>query len=63
MQLFQNTPIKTSVMEFSRNLGCWQYSRVMIKKQLHQRQFLEVFSDEIILKETFVMDSYSSSNL
>ena len=50
-------------MEFSRNLGCWQYSRVMIKKQLHQRQFLEVFSDEIILKETFVMDSYSSSNL
>ena len=51
------------MMECSRNLGYWQYSCVLIKKQLRQRQFLEVFRDEIILKETFVMDSYSSSNL
>ena len=55
VQLFQNTLMKTSVMKFSTNLGCWQYSFALIKKWLPQRQFLEVFRDEIFLKETFVM--------
>ena len=63
VQLFQNTLMKTFAMKFSRNLDCWQYSCVLIKKQLPQRQFLEVSRDETILKEAFVMDSYSSRNL
>lgn len=45
--LFQNTLIKTFVMEFIRVLGCTLQSCVSNKKWLHQKKLLEVLGDQI----------------
>ena len=44
--------MKPSVTEFSRVLGSRLRPCVLIKKWLHQRQFLEVLGDEIILAKS-----------
>ena len=49
--------IRDRVLEF------WTVDYSCIKKWLHQRQFHEIFEDEIIPTEKSVMDSYSGSNL
>ena len=54
MQLLQNTPVQSSVKQFSSVLGC-RLSFVLIKKQLHQRYFLEIFEDGIIATKKYLM--------
>ena len=49
--------IRDRVLEF------WTAEYSCIKKWLHQRQFLEIFENEVISKKKSVMGSYSRSNL
>ena len=60
VQLFQNTPMKTSVMEFRKVLGCRLSPCVLYKKCFHQRQCLEIFGYEIIPTKKSAKDFYST---
>ena len=63
VQLFQNTLIWSSVMEYSSVLDCTSIVLFYIKKWFHQGQFLEIFRGEIIPTKKSVIDSYFGSNL
>ena len=63
MQLFQNTLIKLSVMEFSGVLNYTPIVLFYIKKWLHQGQFVDIFIGEIIPTKKSVMGSYFGNNL
>ena len=50
-------------MKFSRVLGCQPYYCVLIKKWLHQGQFIDIFRDHIVSTKKPTMDFYSGSHL
>ena len=63
VQLFQNTLIKSSVMEFSRVLDCALQSYFILKNDSTRDNFLKFLEVKLFPQKKSVMDSQFGSNL